>query len=60
LSPIQGPAPLPKGRVLHQWRHPVQDPLYRYNGYTRHERSILRQADVEMRLVDTRAEPEPR
>ena len=60
LSPIQGAAPLPKGRVLHRWRHPVQDPLYRYNGYTRHERSILRQADVEMRLVDTRAEPEPR
>ncbi|MFT5123922.1 MAG: hypothetical protein ACI9TH_000507 [Kiritimatiellia bacterium] len=58
LTPATGLASVPSGQTVDAWPHPASHPLYLYNGYTRDERVLLREADVRIRLIDTGALPD--
>ena len=53
VAPIEGIGAPPAGRVLLRIAHPLQFLPYQYDSGGPDTRSILRSADISMRLIDT-------
>lgn len=51
--PVTGIRPVPQGRVVFRYPHPLSYLPYQYEGWTPEARKILRSVDLSMRLIDT-------
>ncbi len=53
LYPAKASAPVPAGRVLERYDHPLQFVPYQYEVFDPEGRAVLQSTDISMRVVDT-------